>query len=405
MSRLIYKCLKVETASYLSCPNELAGLRAPARRWSAMCCRHPPERAIHLVAPHHTDRLSAVLRSNLSTREDSCDFFVARWGARSSAKRGPLIAWALKMSHVLVVDDDVDFVQTSALMLRHGGYTVITAGSIGAAIATMDRTLPDAILLDWKLPDGTALDLLRWMRARRACVPTALITGFWADPDFAGAYAQARSIGVAEYIRRGIDSDEPTDIVRRLLDPLGYLHAAVLRGEESANEGLASELRLRLFAALQFRYRSTPDDTLSDAVTDAIMEHLSHPRRFDPTRHVSIERFVALLARRRLSKLLRTERRDRTRNQEYGRLRGTIVESGDRLQRLDGRRLLAQAISMESEPLVRSAIREWLAGNHSSEPWAAIPSIRDLPPHERSAEIKRRKDCFIARSKRLRPAR
>lgn len=211
------------------------------------------------------------------------------------------------MPYVLIVDDDRGFIQAGALMLRHDGFTVAAAESVRAARTSLAERLPQAMLLDWKLPDGTALDVLRWMHARRALVPTALVTGFWVDPDFVPMYDEARRLGASECVRRGVDLDEPTDIVRRLLDPLACLHSAVMRGDAAARQLLWGELRTRLVPALQARFRQVPSAMVSDAVTDACQAYLDRPKRFDPTRHVSIEWFVLGAARHYLLKAMRPE--------------------------------------------------------------------------------------------------
>ena len=61
------------------------------------------------------------------------------------------------MSCVLVVDDDPSFVDICEATLRHAGHQVLRAASVGEALAALSERAPDAMLLDWKLPDGTRL--------------------------------------------------------------------------------------------------------------------------------------------------------------------------------------------------------------------------------------------------------
>ena len=73
---------------------------------------------------------------------------------------------------------------TLAQWVRHEGHSVSGAYSVRAALGVLTAHVPDAIILDWKLPDGSGLEVLQWLRSRDLHVPTALVTGFWADADF-----------------------------------------------------------------------------------------------------------------------------------------------------------------------------------------------------------------------------
>ena len=64
----------------------------------------------------------------------------------------------------LIVDDDTDFADSLAELLRHRGHDVRTAGSgLGAVAAYTDRPA-DVVFLDLGLPGLTGHDLARWVR-------------------------------------------------------------------------------------------------------------------------------------------------------------------------------------------------------------------------------------------------
>jgi len=68
------------------------------------------------------------------------------------------------MSHVLVVDDDVDFVKVAAKVLQKAGHEVTSARNGEQALAMMRRNVPDLVLLDMMMSyilDG--LDVRRAM--------------------------------------------------------------------------------------------------------------------------------------------------------------------------------------------------------------------------------------------------
>jgi DNA-binding response OmpR family regulator len=65
------------------------------------------------------------------------------------------------MSRILVVDDD-DLIRTVVTeRLRRTGFEVVAAADLAEARAAVARALPDAALLDIRLPDGDGTDLLR----------------------------------------------------------------------------------------------------------------------------------------------------------------------------------------------------------------------------------------------------
>ncbi len=73
-------------------------------------------------------------------------------------------------SRVLVVEDEEDIAVLVALLLRDRGMEVATAADGRAALAEVERAMPDLILLDMKMPvmDGPAFAQAfraRWGRA------------------------------------------------------------------------------------------------------------------------------------------------------------------------------------------------------------------------------------------------
>lgn len=67
-------------------------------------------------------------------------------------------------ARILVVDDDADFAETLAWILRHKGHEVSTAGNGLEAVAAVVAQSFDAIFLEMRLPGLTGHDLARWVR-------------------------------------------------------------------------------------------------------------------------------------------------------------------------------------------------------------------------------------------------
>lgn len=80
---------------------------------------------------------------------------------------------------ILVVDDDEGVTQTFARMLRLEGYNVRTAMSAETGLQEAERSHPDAIILDLRMPLVDGLGFLRRLRTRdeQRDTPVAIVTG------------------------------------------------------------------------------------------------------------------------------------------------------------------------------------------------------------------------------------
>lgn len=87
---------------------------------------------------------------------------------------------------ILVVDDDRSVADTFTRMLELEGFSVATALSAEAGLELADKSRPDAIILDMRMPITSGLQFLRQIRARPHLinVPVAIVTGdyFLSDP-------------------------------------------------------------------------------------------------------------------------------------------------------------------------------------------------------------------------------
>ncbi|HVR69519.1 MAG TPA: sigma-54 dependent transcriptional regulator [Vicinamibacteria bacterium] len=104
------------------------------------------------------------------------------------------------MPYALVVDDDVSFALGLAEVVTREGFTVKTAGSLKEAKSEISRAVPDVLLVDLHLPDGTGLDLFRDVEGAPA-TEVVLITG-QATVDTA---VEAMKRGASDYLVKPVD--------------------------------------------------------------------------------------------------------------------------------------------------------------------------------------------------------
>ncbi len=82
-------------------------------------------------------------------------------------------------STILIVDDDEGVTQTFARMLRLEGYHVHTAVNAENGLRQAERSHPDAIILDLRMPLVDGLGFLRRLRSHedQRGTPVAIVTG------------------------------------------------------------------------------------------------------------------------------------------------------------------------------------------------------------------------------------
>jgi two-component system, OmpR family, response regulator ChvI len=86
------------------------------------------------------------------------------------------------MPHLLLVDDDDLFRESLGLNLIDEGYVVTSLAGGREALAYFDRGGgADVMLLDWRMPDLTGLDVLRRMRAAGITIPVIFLTALSDD--------------------------------------------------------------------------------------------------------------------------------------------------------------------------------------------------------------------------------
>src|SRR5262249_4180295 len=106
--------------------------------------------------------------------------------------------------HVLVIDDDADTRSNLTDILELDEYRVQTAGTAAEALARHTWSQLDAIILDRKLPDGSAEELLPRLRRLAPQASVIIVTGY---ADVQGAVGALRG-GAADYILKPLDPDE-----------------------------------------------------------------------------------------------------------------------------------------------------------------------------------------------------
>jgi len=80
------------------------------------------------------------------------------------------------MPHLLLVDDDDLFRESLGLNLVDEGYEVTSFDNGREALAYLNGGSVDVMLLDWRMPDLTGIDVLRRMRGAGITIPVIFLT-------------------------------------------------------------------------------------------------------------------------------------------------------------------------------------------------------------------------------------
>lgn len=119
------------------------------------------------------------------------------------------------MAEALIVEEDPDARRLLASCLRRLGLRVLEATSGAEASMLLDRTIPDVICLDLRLPDANGLMLCEQIRSttRLRDVPVVVITALVRPID----RAQAEVAGADEFVTKPFRAPALAESIRTLL--------------------------------------------------------------------------------------------------------------------------------------------------------------------------------------------
>jgi DNA-binding response OmpR family regulator len=104
-------------------------------------------------------------------------------------------------SRILVVDDEPAVAEVLLDFLAEAGYTVDVALTGRDALTLIERTPPDVVLLDIRMPDMDGVEVLRRIRAAHPALPVIMIT---ASDDIGVARATLK-MGALDYVSKPFD--------------------------------------------------------------------------------------------------------------------------------------------------------------------------------------------------------
>jgi len=163
-----------------------------------------------------TDRDSRESRADgaLGDRNPS-----ARRAMEAGASRAPGKARTTKGKTILLVEDSEAIVIQMRDMLRARGYAIMVARNGAEALESIERTIPDAMILDLMMPEVDGFETLRRIRERESTdrLPVIILTAKYVTKE---ELAFLKHNGVRQLIQKGdINKEGLLEAVERMLFP------------------------------------------------------------------------------------------------------------------------------------------------------------------------------------------
>lgn len=119
------------------------------------------------------------------------------------------------MASILVIEDNAVNLRLVRFLLEQAGHTVVSFGSAMEALAHLEHSRPDLVLMDVQLPDIDGLTATRRIRAnpKLAGLPIIAVTAF----AMKGDEARIREAGCDAYVAKPIRYQSFLETVARAL--------------------------------------------------------------------------------------------------------------------------------------------------------------------------------------------
>ena len=118
---------------------------------------------------------------------------------------------------LLVIDDEPDLRTLYELTLLREGYDIETAGTVQDALLHLKDRTYSAVISDMRLPDGTGLEVLRWLEENGRREKTIVITAYGSAENA----VEALKAGAYDYLTKPVDLKQFRAVVASALGRAG----------------------------------------------------------------------------------------------------------------------------------------------------------------------------------------
>ena len=117
--------------------------------------------------------------------------------------------------NILVVEDDRDIREMVCRSLLQNDYRTVGVRDVQEARQALEKDKPDCLVVDWMLPDGSGVELIRWLRRQNRLkhIPVLMLTARAQESDLITGLES----GADDYLTKPMSLRELNARVRALL--------------------------------------------------------------------------------------------------------------------------------------------------------------------------------------------
>ncbi len=116
---------------------------------------------------------------------------------------------------ILIVEDEIVFAKAVKKQLQRAGYKCEIAGDLDTAREKFESQVPDLVLLDMRLPDGSGLDFLESIKNGQNPNAAVLVMSAYGQLEDA---VSAMKMGASDYLKKPVDLEELLINIEKVLD-------------------------------------------------------------------------------------------------------------------------------------------------------------------------------------------
>ncbi len=118
-------------------------------------------------------------------------------------------------THILLIDDEQEFVTTLAERLDMRGFSTATAADGESGLAMIRETTWDVVILDLLMPGMSGLETLRHIREITPGLPVILLTGHGSTREG----MEGMQLGAVDYLMKPLAIEELLEKLKEAVNP------------------------------------------------------------------------------------------------------------------------------------------------------------------------------------------
>jgi len=151
------------------------------------------------------------------------------------------------MAKILIIEDDLTFSQLLEGFLKKHGHQPFVVHNVKNSYKILTQDSFDLLLVDYRLPDGTGLDVLSHIREKDFNYPVVIMTSF----NDVRTAVRSIQLGAIDYITKPVNPDELLMIIGAALEkktvkvqPVAIEHEDFIKGKSTVADKLYAHIDL-----------------------------------------------------------------------------------------------------------------------------------------------------------------